>query len=374
MTNNKYLLRFFSLSFILLISLNVFAQFGPRIKSPVVNEDNSIIFSIKAPNAKEVSVNMMMKNYPMERDVEGVWSVTVGPVEPEVYTYSFSVDGLKVLDPANPEMQVGQAPDFSLVNVPGNPPRFDELQDVPHGTMHILKYFSTTQDVNRKVYVYTPPGYNSAKKYPVFYLRHGGGGNETSWYVEGCTANIMDNLLAKNKIVPMVVVMPNGNVEKQSEGGAYGAEGIQIMADELFTDVIPLIEKEFSVYTDQKHRALAGLSMGGGQSYYIGLGNVDKFDWVGSFSSGIFGGIPGVSFDPEERTPGILTKSADFNKELDLFYLSCGEQDPRVEHTQKVVDLFKKNNLKVTYETYEGTHEWKVWKHSLKSFSQLLFR
>ncbi|WP_372650892.1 alpha/beta hydrolase [Draconibacterium sp.] len=374
MTNNKYLLRFFSLSFILLISLNVFAQFGPRIKSPVVNEDNSITFSIKAPNAKEVSVNMMMKNYPMERDVEGVWSVTVGPVEPEVYTYSFSVDGLKVLDPANPEMQVGQAPDFSLVNVPGNPPRFDELQDVPHGTMHILKYFSTTQDVNREVYVYTPPGYKPTKKYPVFYLRHGGGGNETSWYVEGCTANIMDNLLAQNKIVPMVVVMPNGNVEKQTEGGAYGAEGIQIMADELFTDVIPLIEKEFSVYTDQKHRALAGLSMGGGQSFYIGLGNVDKFDWIGSYSSGIFGGIPGFSFDPEERIPGILSKSANFNKELDLFYLSCGEQDPRVEHTQKVVDLFKKNNLKVTYETYEGTHEWKVWKHSLRSFSQLLFR
>lgn len=349
MTINKYLLRFFSFAFILLISLNVFAQFGPRIKSPVVNEDSSITFSIKAPNAKEVSVNMMMKNYPMEKDAEGVWSVTVGPVEPEVYTYAFSVDGLKVLDPANPEMQVGQAPDFSLVNVPGNPPRFDELQDVPHGAVHILKYYSTTQNINRKVYVYTPPGYNTAKKYPVFYLRHGGGGNETSWYVEGCTANIMDNLLAQNKIVPMVVVMTNGNVEKQTEGGAYGAEGIQIMADELFTDVIPLIEKEFSVFTDQKHRALAGLSMGGGQSYYIGLENVDKFYWVGSFSSGIFGGIPGVTFDPEERTPGILTKSADFNKELDLFYLSCGEQDPRVEYTQKVVDQFTENKLKVTY-------------------------
>ena len=374
MTIKKYLLRFFSLGFILLITLNIFAQFGPRIKSPVVNDDYSITFSIKAPDAKEVSVNMMMKNFPMEKDAEGVWSATVGPVESEGYTYAFSVDGLKVLDPANPKMQIGQAPSWSLVTVPGNPPRFYELQDVPHGSIHIHKYYSTAQEVNRELYVYTPPGYNSNKKYPVLNLRHGGGDNETAWYVVGDAANIMDNLLAQNRIVPMVVVMTNGNVEKQTEGGAYGEEGVQIMADELFSDVIPLIEKEYSVYTDQKHRAIAGLSMGGGQSYYIGLANVDKFDWVGSFSSGIFGGIPGVTFDPEERNPGILTKSADFNKELDLFYLSCGEQDPRVEHTQKVVDTFNANNLKVTYETFKGTHEWKVWKHSLKNFSQLLFR
>ncbi len=374
MISTKYLLRFHSFIFLLFIGLHLSAQFGPRIKSPVVNDDKSITFSIKAPDANEVSVNMMMKNYPMAKDAEGVWNVTVGPVEPEVYTYAFSVDGLKVLDPANPEMQVGQAPDWSLVNVPGNPPRFDELQDVPHGAIHIHKYYSAAQDVNRKVYVYTPPGYNAEKKYPVFYLRHGGGGNETSWYVEGCTANIMDNLLAQNKIVPMVVVMTNGNVEKQTEGGAYGKQGIQIIADELFNDVFPLIEKEYSVYSDQKHRAIAGLSMGGGQSYYIGLGNVEKFDWIGSFSSGIFGGIPGVNFDPEERTPGILTKPDDFNKELGLFYLSCGKQDPRLGHTQKVVDNFKANDLDVIYETFEGTHEWKVWKHSLRNFSQLLFK
>lgn len=374
MTIKKYLLRLCSLGFILLITLNVFAQFGPRIISPEVNDDSSITFRIKAPDAKEVSVNMAMKNYPMEKDAEGVWSVTVGPVEPEGYTYAFTVDGLKVLDPANPEMQIGQAPSWSLLTVPGNPPRFYELQDVPHGAIHIHKYYSTAQEVNRELYVYTPPAYNPNKKYPVLNLRHGGGDNETAWYVVGDAANIMDNLLADGKIVPMIVVMTNGNVKKQTEGGAYGAEGIQIMADELFNDVIPLIEKEYSVYTDQKHRAIAGLSMGGGQSYYVGLANVDKFDWVGSFSSGIFGGIPGVNFDPEERTPGILTQSADYNQELNLFYLSCGEQDPRVEHTKKVVDTFNENNLNVTYETYEGTHEWKVWKHSLRSFAQMLFK
>lgn len=370
----KYQLRTFTSFALFLLFLNVSAQFGLRIQSPVVNDDSSITFSIKAPNAKEVAVNFQMESHKMKKNAEGIWSVTLGPVEPDMYMYSFSVDGLKVLDPANPEMQVGQAPDFSLVSVPGNPPRFDELQDVPHGTIHIHKYYSATQDVNRKLYVYTPPGYHPDKKYPVLNLRHGGGGNETSWYVEGCAANILDNLLAEKKMVPMIVVLTNGNVVKQTEGGAYGEEGIIIMANELFNDVIPMVEKEYSVYTDQKHRAIAGLSMGGGQSFYIGLRNVHQFNWVGSFSSGIFGGIPGVSFNPEEQIPGILSRSDAFNKELDLFYLSCGEQDPRVEHTQKVVGQFRENNLNVTYETFEGTHEWKVWRHSLKNFLELLFK
>lgn len=352
---------------------NVSAQFGPRIKSPIINDDLSITFSIKAPEASKVELNFQMKNFPMNKDAEGVWSATIGPVEPEMYTYSFSVDGLKVLDPANPEMQVGQAPDFSLVNVPGNPLRFDELQDVPHGAVHIHKYYSTTQNVNRKLLVYTPPGYKPNKKYPVFYLRHGGGGNETSWYVEGCAANILDNLYAEKRAVPMIVVMTNGNVEKQTEGGAYGEEGIQIMADELFNDVLPLIEKEYRVYNDQQHRAIGGLSMGGGQSFYVGLNNVDKFDWIGVFSSGIFGGIPGVEFKAEEEIPGILTKSSYFNRELKLFYMSCGEQDPRMEFTNKVVDQFKASNLNVKFETFEGTHEWKVWRHSLRNYLQLLF-
>ena len=371
---NNPLLRFFSFAIILLMSLNVFAQFGPGIKSPVVNDDSGVTFSIKAPDAKKVSLSFQMENYPMKKDAEGVWSVTVGPVDPEGYTYAFTVDGLKVLDPANPQMQIGQAPSWSLVTVPGNPPRFYEMQDVPHGTIHIHKYYSTTQEVNRELYVYTPPGYNANKKYPVLNLRHGGGDNETAWYVVGDAANILDNLLAEGKIVPMIVVMTNGNVEKQTEGGAYGEEGITIMANELFTDVIPLIEKEYKVYTDQHHRAMAGLSMGGGQSFYIGLKNVDQFDWIGSFSSGIFGGISGVEFDAEKQVPGILTKSSDFNKELKLFYLSCGEQDPRLEHTNKVVDQFKENKLNVVYETFGGTHEWKVWRHSLRNFLQLLFK
>lgn len=376
MSNTKHTLHLVALLLLLSTFVPVSAQFAQVAKSPVVLEDSRITFSIRTTEAKEVALafGADMQRHLMQKNAEGVWSVTIGPVSPELYTYCFFVDGLKVLDPANGYMQVGQAPDFSLVNVPGNPPRFDELQQMPHGAVHIVKYFSTAQQVNRNMYVYVPPGYDVNKKYPVFYLRHGGGGNETSWYVEGCAANIIDNLLAQGKIVPMLVVMTNGNVEKQVEGGAYGEEGIRIMANELFDDVIPLIEKEYSAYTDQQHRAIGGLSMGGGQSFYIGLHHKEKFDWVGSFSTGIFGGIPSANFDAEKAIPGILTNASAFNKELKLFYISCGEQDPRITHTSNLIDQLNANGLKVMYETFEGNHEWKVWKHSLRNYLQLLFK
>ena len=352
------------------------AQFYSGPASPVVNEDNTVTFSLKAENADEVSLSFGMESVTMDKDDSGIWSTTLGPLTPDLYTYSFSVDGIKILDPGNPEMQVGQKPDFNLVNVPGNPLRFDELRDVPHGTVHIVRYYSTAQDLNRKAYVYVPPTYNqdSDKKYPVLYLRHGGGGNETSWYNEGCAPFIMDNLLAEGKVTPMIIVMTNGNLEKETEGGAYGEEGISIMGKELMDDVIPLIEKNYRVYTDQKNRALAGLSMGGGQSFYIGLKNPELFDWLGVFSSGIFGGIPGVNFEPEEEIPGILTNSAYYNNNFKLFYMSVGEQDPRIEHTAKVVNTFTQNNLNVQYKHVEGSHEWKVWRLALHDFISQLFK
>jgi enterochelin esterase family protein len=359
------------------MGLNVSAQFLSSIKSPVVHEDKSVTFSLDAANA--TSVELMFgsetERKAFTKNKEGIWQVTIEPQQPDLYTYGILVDGLRIIDPLNPEMQGGTAPGFNLLNISGNPPRFDELQNVPQGAVQILNYYSTTQNLNRKVYIYVPPGYDeNNKKYPVLYLRHGGGGNETSWYNEGCASIIMDNLLAQGKVNPMIIVMINGNLEAETEGGAYGREGISIMSNELFTDVIPLIEKNYNVYTDQQHRAIAGLSMGGGQSFYIGLRNVNEFDWIGTFSSGIFGGIPGVEFDAEKEIPGILTKTENFNKELDLFYVSVGEQDPRIKHTAKVVDRFKENNLEVIYETFEGIHEWKVWRHSLRNFLQLLFK
>jgi enterochelin esterase-like enzyme len=255
------------------------------------------------------------------------------------------------------------------------PPRFDELQDVPHGAVHIRTYYSTVQDVFRKVFIYVPPSYDQDvdRRYPVLYLRHGGGGNETSWYNEGCAGIIMDNLLAEGRAEPMIIVMPNGNVETGVPGG-YNDDAIAVVTDEMFTDVIPLVEKNYRVYKDEQNRAVAGLSMGGGQSFYIGLRNTDKFDWLGVFSTGLFGGIPEADFDAEEAIPGLLTNAAAFNEGLDLFYLSVGEQDNRIEPTQKLVDTFRQNNLDVEFATYPGAHEWQVWRLSLYDFLPRLFR
>ena len=183
----------------------------------------------------------------------------------------------------------------------------------------------------------------------------------------------MDNLLAKNMAEPMLIVMMNGNVETGAAGG-YNAEAMEIVAKELFEDVIPLVEKNYRVYADQKQRAIAGLSMGGGQSFYIGLKYVEKFDWLGVFSTGLFGGIQGASFNAEEYIPGLLTNPTKFNNELELFYITVGEQDSRIEYTGNLVNTFREKRLDVVYETFPGNHEWRVWRESLYNFLPRLFR
>jgi len=345
-------------------------------RSPVVHPDLTVTFNLNAPSVSEV---MLMfegdtVNYTMTKDERGRWTVTVGPLKPKIYTYALLVDGLRILDPLNPELQLGTVPGFNLLNVPGNPPRFDELQDVPHGAVHIRTYYSSVQKKYRKVYVYVPPSYEQAgdRKYPVLYLRHGGGGNETSWYNEGAAGIIMDNLLAEGKVNPMIIVMTNGNVVTGVPGG-YNNEALEVGADELFTDVVPVVEKNYRVYTDQQHRAVAGLSMGGGQSFYIGLRYVDEFDWVGVFSTGLFGGITEANFDAEKTIPGILTNTPSFNKSLKLFYISVGEQDPRLDATNKFVNSLRQHKMNVEFQTFPGIHEWQVWRLSLYDFLPRLF-
>jgi len=344
--------------------------------SPVVNPDLSVTFSLNAPTVKEVKLMFEgdTVKYPMIRDEKGRWTITVGPLKPKIYTYALIVDGLRILDPLNPELQLGTAPGFNLLNIPADPPRFDELKDVPHGAVHIRTYYSTVQKKLRKVYVYVPPLYEQSldKKYPVLYLRHGGGGNETSWYNEGAAGIIMDNLLAEGKVVHMIIVMTNGNVEAGMPGG-YNNEALQVGADELFTDVLPVIEKNYRVYADQKYRAIAGLSMGGGQSFYIGLRNVDKFDWIGVFSTGLFGGIAEANFDAEKTVPGLLTNNSVINKNLKLFYITVGEQDPRLDATNKFVNTLRQNKMNVVFQTFPGVHEWQVWRMSLYNFLPRLF-
>jgi enterochelin esterase family protein len=232
----------------------------------------------------------------------------------------------------------------------------------------------------RNVNIYTPPGYdqNSRNSYPVLYIQHGGGEDERGWTVQGKTNTILDNLIAAGKAVPMLVVIASGNVTKPGVAGGYNDEAMALFKEELMGSVIPFIERNYRVKPGVANRAISGLSMGGGQAFYTGLRNTDMFSHVGVFSTGVFGGIsrqqPGAAFDPEAAIPGIVTNPQLFNKKLKLFYISVGEQDPRIEATKKLTETFRSKGLNVEFASFPGGHEWQVWRKSLHDFAQKLFR
>lgn len=348
---------------------------APRIVSPQVHADRTITFRMRAPKASEVLLVFGAANsrtHPMAKDAAGIWSVTIGPVEPEIYTYTFQVDGLRVLDQLNPVLKNGRAQDASVVEVPGTPPRFDEVQDVPHGAIHIRLYKSTPLKIGRKLYVYAPPRYDTepARKFPILYLRHGSGDDEANWSEDGRAGIILDNLLAQKKAVPMLIVMTNGDTDG-TWGGGSGPEGIRLLGRELIEDVIPLIERNYRVAPGARNRAITGLSMGGGQAFTIGLKNLDKFAWVGEFSSGL---VSGADFQLEKHLPGFLDDAAAVNRKLRLLFLSCGEEDPRYAGQLNLVDKLKEHGIRCRWYSTPGAHEWKVWRHSLREFFQLVFQ
>jgi len=361
----------------------------PRIAGVEVRPDRTILFRITAPKATEVSLVFSEgdpKPRPMTKDASGVWSLTLGPVEPEIYRYWFEVDGVKTIDISNPAVKVSTIVDASLVDVPGEPPRFDQVQKVPHGSVNNHTYMSTTTGRQRALNVYVPPEYYSqrSKKFPVLYLWHGGGGAEPDWINEGRTDVILDNLVAQKKAVPMIVVIPNSNVSGPGPTPAAGAQaptpgaGMQrydVIEKETVSDIIPLIEKHYRTLPNRENRAIAGLSAGGGISMNVGLKRLDVFAWVGQFSSGMFGGVGGYApFDVEKISPGFLKDPAATNKRLKLLYFSCGEQDPRMPFQTKAVEGLRAQKINLTFKSFPGVHEWKVWRHSLADLLPMLFR
>lgn len=250
------------------------------------------------------------------------------------------------------------------------PKDFDSLRtNVPHGKVETLTYTSKTVGTKRNVTIYTPPGYNKSKKYPVLYLLHGIGGDEKEWLTQGKPEVILDNLYADDKIEPMIVVMPNGRAMKddRATGNIMEAEKVQSFATfekDLLTDLIPFIEKKFPVYKDRQHRALAGLSMGGGQSLNFGLGNLDKFAWVGGFSSAPNTKVPEELLPDPEKAKKMLT----------LLWISCGDQDGLMSFSKRTHDYLEKNNVPHIFYIEPGGHDFKVWKNDLYMFSQFLFK
>ncbi len=343
---------------------------------PYILPDLRVMFRVEAPDAQKVQIDLG-KLYDMERDENGAWTVTTEPQVPGFHYYFLVIDGVKVADPAS-ESYFGTGRMTSAIDIPEAGIDFYTLKDVPHGDIRSKNYFSSTTGSWRNVNIYTPPGYDQdmKKTYPVLYIQHGGGEDERGWAIQGKTNIILDNLIAEGKAVPMIVVIPNGNATKPGVNArGYNDEAMAVFKEELFDNIMPFIEKNYRIKTDAANTALAGLSMGGGQSFFTGLRNTDKFANVGVFSTGLFGGIAEQSsFDPETIVPGILSDAKTFNEKLKLFFISVGEQDQRIEHTKKLIKTFNDNGLHVFFESYPGDHEWQVWRKSLHSFAQKLFK
>ena len=342
---------------------------------PRILTDLKVIFKVNAPDAKEVQIDLG-KLYDMMKDDHGVWTVTTNPQVPGFHYYSLVIDGLKVADPASQSFY-GMGRMASAIEIPEKGADFYAVKDVSHGAISSKYYFSKVTNGWRRLFVYTPPSYdvNTKEKYPVVYIQHGGGEDERGWAEQGKTDVILDNLIAEGKAKPMIVVISNGNVS--TGRGGYSSAGMAAFKEEMTKNIVPFIDKNYRTIAEVKNRALCGLSMGGGQSFYTGLESLDCFASVGVFSSGIFGGInnpSGKEFDAEKEIPGLLSKSQTFDEKLKLFYISVGEQDPRFEFTKKAVNKFRESGLKVEFNSFPGDHEWQVWRKSLHDFASRVFK
>lgn len=344
---------------------------------PRVLTDNSVMFRVVAPQAQNVQIDLCGTKYDMQKSEDGTWTVTTKSQVPGFHYYFLVVDGVSTADPAS-QTFYGCGRWTSALEIQETGCDDFEVLDVPHGEVRTVNYYSKVDESWRPLMVYTPAGYNEGQQdYPVVYIQHGGGEDHRGWIEQGRTAQIMDNLIAAGKAVPMIIVSSNSNVHARNGGfgGGYSWQGMQAFRSELLENVIPFIEKNYRVKKDRKSRAMCGLSMGGGQSFYIGLRDPEVFANVGVFSTGMFGGIAGASnFNLEAEVPGMLTDTKTFNERFDVFFMSCGEQDPRIDYTRNIVKKMHDGGVEVHFNSYPGDHEWQVWRKSLHEFTQYLFR
>jgi enterochelin esterase family protein len=342
-----------------------------------VHADNRVTFRFRAPNAKKVVVSLegASKDLAMQKEEQGTWSVTTEPLAPDFYGYAFVADGVHLIDPSNPLMKPNLLNTTSQVHVPGPASLPWEVSDVSHGEVHHHFYKSAVVGDHRDFYVYTPPGYDPRGKqtYPVLYLLHGFSDDASGWTAVGRAHVIMDNLIAQGKTKPMLVVTPLGYGAPEILRGGFGAfrnaelrdRNFAKFTEALLTEVLPRVELAYLVNKDRNSRAIAGLSMGGSESLLTGLNHLDKFAWVGAFSSG---GLP-EEFDKD--FPGLGAKA---NEQLKLLWIACGTDDRLIEFNRKARAWLEAKGIhKADVET-PGAHTWMVWRRNLAAFTGLLFR
>lgn len=354
---------------------------GPQVVSPEVSPERKVTFRLLAPRAQEVQLGGsgdipgtgFGRGTPLTRDANGVWEVTVGPLSPGAYRYSFVADGVPVVDPRNPSTSESNENTWSLMYVPGA--EFMDTRRVPHGAVSEINYWSGTLNRFRRMHVYTPPGYEAGDgRYPVLYLLHGAFDSDDSWPTVGRAGFILDNLIADGKARPMVVVMPKGHTGPFRFGMAFNDE----FEREFVADIMPLVEKRYRLHNDRANRAIAGLSMGGMQTLNLGIPHLDRFAYLGVFSSGIFGltggpggPMPGPTF--AERHKDRLADGA-LKEGLRLLWFATGKDDFLVETSRATVELFTQHGFAVTYLETDGGHTWDKWREYLRDFAPQLFR
>jgi enterochelin esterase family protein len=352
-----------------------------RVASPEVHPDRKVTFRVRAPKATEVTLRgdwMTGAAEKLTKDDQGVWSATVGPLTPDFYSYAFTVDGVRTLDPANPTIKQGIASLDNMFFLSGPEADFQDNKPVPHGDVRKVWYQSATLKGQRRMHVYTPPGYDEgSEKYPVFYLLHGGGDEDSGWSTVGRAGFILDNLIAAGKAKPMVVVMPNGSLPRPAvaPGAKLDPKEMAALQDrftnELLKDVVPHVEKHFRVKPGPENRALAGLSMGGGQTSRVLTSHPDQFGYVGIWSAGLFGGDPAAF---ERQNEVFFQDPAAVNKSLKLLEVTVGDKDFALAGSKALSEVLNKHGVRHELKVTGGGHTWINWRRYLNELAPKLFR
>ena len=372
-----------------------------EVDSPQVHPDKRVTFRIYAPKASKVSLDGDWipqgrgTGGPLTRDAQGIWSITVGPLAPDFYMYTLTVDDVPTIDPQNRDVKQGYNPLKNILYVPGEEADFEATRPVPHGDVRTVWYDSPTLGGARRMHVYTPPDYDTCETtYPVLYLIHGGGDDDRAWSTIGRAGFIMDNLLAAGLVQPQVVVMPDGHVPHPPGfslrlTGADRTDPAAIkrridtisklhdtFVEDLLTTIMPLVETRYRIRADRDHRAIAGLSMGGAETLRVAPSHLDLFSHMGVFSMGLQVGIDGgVNTNFEERNAAFFADPAETNARLKLFYIASGDNDVVVtDGPRPLSETLARHGIEHIFNESTGGHVWINWRLYLRDFAQLLFR
>ena len=368
----------------------------PRVKSPVINEDGTVTFNFYHPSAQKVSVNgdfeeIRNKQLDMEKQENGVWTVTTPPLNPELYSYSLSVDGQRLIDPANSYVNrdISTLSNIFIVTK-GNDDKghLYQVNNVPHGTLSRVWYDSPTLGQQRRMTIYLPPSYDRKKEFPVMYLLHGHGGDETAWGDLGRTSQIMDNLIAEGKCIPMIVVMPNGNPTCNAapgwwhegmyipDGNAFNQRGAKATMEESFMDIVNYVDAHYKTIRKREGRAVTGLSMGGGHTFGISRLYPETFDYYGLQSA--------ACRMPREIMPN--TPASRLNEDFDgqmkrlfdskpkLYWIAIGKEDFLLQMNNELRTYLDNHHYPYEYYENDGGHIWRNWRIYLTIFAQKIFR